>query len=1269
MLQECMLTKKQISVTKIQGYRMAVATEPKQKKTRQFRTSAILVHDSVNFQVLNDRSKDGIELIGVKVLGNTNITYKKPFELWSAYCGPYNKEAITFSKMLEELHEEREARILLAGDFNCDLTPDKRSHCEKVKRTLETLQEQGQLTILNNYNEKTTDKETILDLAVIAGDWGESFAIPIEYDLNSKHFPVCIGVNTRERAEKKNEYVNIPRYKRTKENEKKIKARCKVILKEEENSSAESLSQAILEMFKDEAKDPTSKKTRRKQKHWWSETIENLFMKKQAHLARRGKDEEFKQINDQLHKAINEAKNRNFREFASGLNHTNNNSNVYRAMKTIGTRQPSKISELTVRDSSGNLITSLEEKAETLSRRQQVPLGHHPKRSLLRKKKLKERRKELEASNPIGLNHKTVTASEARIAREEMANNKAPGLSRIRKEDLDMGGQEIDTVVAILADKIALEGKWPQILKSGINCPIPKDADVVDLIEEDQTRPITLLETLDKWLQKIFYNRVIPHIQYEETQAGYCLGCDHHTALVSDFVMRKKETYNIAVFTDISKAFDSVPLDELVDVIWTSEIPTQYKWVLASFVEKREFRVEIRDSKGNVAASKWRKMLYGTPQGSVLGPLLWNLFFDPLLKEIAEVSEAEKSEGIEDLDTAFADDLTMVVASESTEQAEKLLERKLNIFETFLEERGMRAAEHKLKTMSLDPHMRNYQPKVHYKGKLIEVVEEHKLLGVFYDKDMTFRKHWELVTTSTINRTKTINALRAATWGPTQQTAKVLHQCYIESRIRYGMMAWYPYLDPKLKAKLEVCLRKSIRIVMGLPVHCWNAALMAESDLDSVADLALKSALSLYIRINPTDEIQTTQAKKHYLKKKPKWAKLLNKIPTNIWQGPIQAKLQKRILLTSDRVNVNDKTLPTQRQADVEEQNYQRILYTDASVAKTSDPPGKAATAYIWYRKTVGGSWEEETRGSASVGSGHSSYSAEAIAIRQGLENDPRLAEHNSGEHEYEQAIGVFTDSLSNIATIKKGVAETSEQEQLLRAVTQYPGRLIFHHVRSHRDNRKNIEVDKCCNINANQPERTDADELQGKKTAAKVKQWMNNWASKKRHSNVIHNKPALKKRSVTQKWMKKCTADEEQCMIPRPKIYNQLPRRKGVLLAKARTNRWTEGQWYLHFIKDPNTPSPLCRVCKVDDTTEHIIDQCLMHEAPRSVLLSRLRHSGRVSDLLSDKAVVNEVANFLVSIEDDRKAYRKEEAHKREEARRKEEEKNQNPQKQPVQA
>ena len=436
-----------------------------------------------------------------------------------------------------------------------------------------------------------------------------------------------------------------------------------------------------------------------------------------------------------------------------------------------------------------------------------------------------------------------------------MANNKAPGLSKIRKEHLEMGGEEMDTLVTELANKITLSGVWPESLKSATICPLPKDNQARDIISEEDTRPISLLEALDKWLQKIFYNRIIQQIQYHETQAGYSLSCDHHTSLVSDFVMnRKDDAYTIAVFTDISKAFDSVPHHELINVIWDSNIPSPYKWVITSFVENRYFRVELKNSKGEITASKWRKMLFGTPQGSVLGPLLWNLFFDPLLIELEKNNKITElidnqtnppESGTECIDIAFADDLTLLAASKDPTKAEIILEQKLKIFRNFLETRGMEAADHKLKVMCLDPKKRNYIPVVHYGSKQLKIVKTHRFLGIHYDKDMTFKEHWRIVTAAIANKVKTMRALRGVKWGPTIQTMRVLHQAYVVSILRYGMAAWYPFLAKYLKERLEIYVRRSIRIATGLPLNTWNAALMAESDLDSVDDRA-KRAFSHY---------------------------------------------------------------------------------------------------------------------------------------------------------------------------------------------------------------------------------------------------------------------------------------------------------------------------------------------------------------------------------------------------------------------------------------
>ena len=67
-------------------------------------------------------------------------------------------------------------------------------------------------------------------------------------------------------------------------------------------------------------------------------------------------------------------------------------------------------------------------------------------------------RKKSEKENPWGIDHIPLPAAEVRTTREDMSNNKAPGLSRIRKEDLEMGGGEKDALIGELADKITISG-------------------------------------------------------------------------------------------------------------------------------------------------------------------------------------------------------------------------------------------------------------------------------------------------------------------------------------------------------------------------------------------------------------------------------------------------------------------------------------------------------------------------------------------------------------------------------------------------------------------------------------------------------------------------------------------------------------------------------------------------------------------------------------------------------------------------------------------
>ena len=190
-------------------------------------------------------------------------------------------------------------------------------------------------------------------------------------------------------------------------------------------------------------------------------------------------------------------------------------------------------------------------------------------------------------------------------------------------------------------------------------------------------------------------------------------------------------------------------------------------------------------------------------------------------------------------------------------------------------------------------------------------------------------------------------------------------------------------------------------------VHCIPMQSIMNHPMNTTEDLAIKSAI-LYTRINPESQDATSLVKKYFNKKAPLWTKYLKKAPKKFWEGAIQTKLKKRVLAT-DLIQVHEGTLETQEEALVEEEKYTLLLYTDASVDLSTNPPGQAVIAHIWYEKPDN-LWQVAKMTSAHIGSLHSSYSAEAVAITEGLKHKP--------DTQSTDRIGIFTDSLSNVPTI-----------------------------------------------------------------------------------------------------------------------------------------------------------------------------------------------------------------------------------------------------------
>ena len=321
-----------------------------------------------------------------------------------------------------------------------------------------------------------------------------------------------------------------------------------------------------------------------------------------------------------------------------------------------------------------------------------------------------------------------VTEREVKIILKKLDIKKAVGYDQIPPKFLRDAAEILTKPLTALINKCISENTFPSSAKIAYILPFFKKLNRSD---KKNYRPISVLSSLSKVFEIVLKNQIkefsstflSPNVSaYRE---GYST---QHVLIRLIEECRNALDQNLiagGILMDLSKAFDSIPHDLIIAKLNAYGFKRDSLKMVYSYLKGRRQCVRV-----NSSDSKFQTILAGVPQGSILGPIIFNIFINDLNYFLERASLH-----------GFADDHTITAFDKNLERLKQNLNSEANIAVDWLSINNMVANPTKFQAIVFTNKKEPIRTSFCIKNIHINNEELVELLGIKIDEKLNFEKH------------------------------------------------------------------------------------------------------------------------------------------------------------------------------------------------------------------------------------------------------------------------------------------------------------------------------------------------------------------------------------------------------------------------------------------------------------------------------------------------------------------------------------------------